>query len=722
MGVTEDTALAAVVGDKSAKALHRAFGHTTAGDLLGHYPRRFATRGELTSLQGVPVGESVSIVAEVVSVTDRPMRNRRGSLLEVVITDGTGLITLTFFNQAWRKKDLHPGVRGIFAGKVGLYRGGKQLAHPDYELFEGEISGSESAKWATTPVPLYPATATLASWQIARAIGLVLDQLEPLEEPLPPDLRQREKLLTRDEAVHLIHRPESTDQWEAARDTLRFHEAFLLQVALVQQKMHTNAQGTTPRRAGELLDRFDAALPFSLTEDQIQVGEEIAADLSSGHPMHRLVHGEVGSGKTVVAVRALLQVAENGGQAALLAPTEVLAAQHLRSIVATLGPDLATTLHPVLLTGSLPQAEKKKALLHAASGSSRLIVGTHALLGEMVQFADLGLVIIDEQHRFGVEQRNQLRLKGTHPHVLVLTATPIPRTVAMTVFGDLDVSTISRVPPGRSPIETHVVAQAEHPDWYARVWERAREEIDQGRQVFVVCPAIDQAFPDGSDGLTDDVSELDPDGDGEARPPATGVVQMRAELASLPVLSGVTIDIVHGRLSSDDKDAVMQRFHQGRVDLLVATTVIEVGVDVPRASMMVVIDADRFGISQLHQLRGRVGRGGLPGLCVLVTKAPAETVARQRLDAVASTTNGFELSQIDLELRNEGDVLGVAQSGGRSGLKLVRVKSDGELIERARWEATELLTRDPELADHPALRVALQVALEAREREFLRKG
>ena len=705
--VSMDTPLKGLLGEKTERALNKAFGYTTVADLLQHYPRRYATRGELTSLHSVPVGEPVSIVAEVVSATARPMRNRKGSLLEVTLTDGTGLITLTFFNQAWRKRDLHPGVRGIFAGKVSNYRGGKQLSHPDYELFEQEPSEHLSKQWAETPIPLYPAKQSLASWQVQKSIAIVLAQLDALSEPFPDDVRQKRELVTYDQAIRHIHQPTRDDEWKVARETLRYHEACVMQVALLQQQREVRAAGTRPRVPGALVSRFESALPFSFTPDQAHVNDEIASDLASGHPMHRLVQGEVGSGKTVVALRAMVTVAEDGGQAALLAPTEVLAAQHLRSIVKTLGPDLAADLMPTLLTGGLPAEQRRKAELSVASGHSRIVVGTHALLSDSVQFHDLGLVVVDEQHRFGVNQRDILRHKGTNPHVLVLTATPIPRTVAMTVFGDVDTSTIKGVPEGRQPITTHVVALADTPEWFPRVWARVEEEVASGHQVFVVCPAIDPA----------DAKEQDDEGEPAA--PLTSVTELAETLSTHELLGKRTIATLHGRMDSAAKDEVMNRFQAGEIDVLVATTVIEVGVDVPRATAMIVMDADRFGISQLHQLRGRVGRGGWPGLCLLVTHQEADTIARQRLDAVAATTDGFELAQADLELRREGDVLGSSQSGGASGLKLLRVTVDGAVIDQARSDAEELLNQSPDLSAYPELRAHLERRLAEVDREFL---
>ena len=721
--VTLDSRLTGVLGGRTAAAFEKAFGMRTVADLLSHYPRRYARRGELTALANLPLDENVTIVAEVVRVQERPMRARRGSILEVKISDGEGVLTLTFFNQAWRAKELVPGVRGIFAGKVSDYRGALQLAHPDYELFEPDAEnalapGSAAAKsWAMTPIPIYPATGTVASWQLQKAVGLALDALGDVQDPVPGDTVLRRGLLPFREALDRIHRPEKDAHWQRARDTLRFQEAFVLQAALLEQRARARSVAATPRAAvpGGFLDRLDAVLPFSLTDDQATVGAEIARDLADTAPMHRLVQGEVGSGKTLVALRAMLAVADSGGQAALLAPTEVLAGQHLRSIVRMLGPDLAAQLMPTLLTGQLSAAERKKALLRTVSGQARIVVGTHALLGDAVTFFDLGLVVVDEQHRFGVEQREALRAKGgTPPHVLVLTATPIPRTVAMTVFGDLDVSTIAQLPAGRQGIESFVVPLADRPGWERRIWERAAEEIGRGRQVFVVCPAITPKDRE------DDGEDLD-DEEGPARPIAT-VEAVAAQVRADPLFADARIGVLHGKLPTDAKDEVMQSFAAGRLDLLVATTVIEVGVDVPNASAMVILDADRFGVSQLHQLRGRVGRGGIPGLCLMVTTAEEGTLARERVDAVAATLDGFELATIDLELRREGDVLGSRQSGGRSSLRLLRVATDGELIAEARTAAEEALQGDGGLDAHPALAAALSRRLDESERAFLGKS
>lgn len=717
---TLDSRLSGALGGRTAQAIERAFGYATVGELLAHYPRRYALRGELTALASLPLDENVTLVAEVIEVRVREMRQRRGSIVEAKITDGTGVLTLTFFNQRWRENDLRPGRRGIFAGKVGDYRGNRQLAHPDYELFDdavpAEVGDAAAKRWAEAPIAIYPATSTLASWQLAKSIALLLDGLGRVDDPLPSAVRERRGLLGHRAALERVHRPERESDWKDARRTLRFTEAFVLQSALLQRRAALRARHALARRAvaGGLLERFDAALPFALTGDQEQVGAEIAHDLGEPVPMNRLVQGEVGSGKTVVALRAMLAVADSGGQSALLAPTEVLAAQHLRSMVKMLGPELSAELIPTLLTGQLPAAERKKALLRAAAGQSRLVVGTHALLGDTVTFADLGLVVVDEQHRFGVEQREALRLKGAEPpHVLVLTATPIPRTVAMTVFGDLDVSTITELPAGRAGIESQVVPLAIRPAWRPRVWERLAEEIALGRQGFVVCPAIESKLAE------DDGEEL---AESESTAPVASVASVLAELEAHPRFAELRIAPLHGRMSADEKDRTMRAFAAGELDVLVSTTVIEVGVDVPNASVMVVADADRFGVSQLHQLRGRVGRGSVPGLCLLVTSAPPNSLALQRVEAVAATLDGFELARVDLELRQEGDVLGATQSGGRSSLKLLRVVRDGEVIAEARAEAAAILDEDPTLEGHPALAAALRRRLDDEASGYLSKG
>jgi ATP-dependent DNA helicase RecG len=732
-----DAKLRSLLGDRTAQAIKKAFGHETAGEFLAHYPRRYARRGELTSLAELKVDESVTIVAEVRSVTERPMRQRRGSILEVSITDGRGFLTLTFFNQRWRVNELKPGVRGIFAGKVGEYRGTRQLAHPDYELFTSAAGAGGPAlpgeppatvisvpttmarEWAEQPIPIYPATASLASWQLGKAMEVVLGGLPAeLDDPVPDAVRAARGLLPFGEALRLVHRPATDTDWKRAQDALRFQEAFVLQAGLLRARAERRSSGAKPRLPGTLSAGFEEALPFTLTHDQLVVGSEIERDLAAEVPMNRLVQGEVGSGKTLVALRAMLAVADSGGQSAFLAPTEVLAGQHLRSLVSMLGPDLAARLRPTLLTGQLPAADRRRALLAVASGGASIVVGTHALLGDQVTFADLGLVVVDEQHRFGVDQREALRLKGASPHVLVLTATPIPRTVAMTVFGDLDISTIAELPAGRSPIVSHVVALVDHPGWEDRIWQRLAEELEQGRQGFVVCPAIDAVSTGSTSVVEDDPDALaDPDA-----PPGAAVLPTLEQVRANPLFAGRRIEALHGRISSDDKDAAMRAFARGDIDVLVATTVIEVGVDVPNASTMVVLDADRFGVAQLHQLRGRVGRGGVPGLALFVTRSQPATLARERVDAVAATLDGFALAQVDLELRREGNVLGADQSGGRSSLKLLRVVRDGDLIAEARSAAEVVLADDPELSGHPALAGALARRLDAAERAFLAKG
>ena len=710
-----------VVGGKTAKALETGLDLHTAGDLLRHYPRRYAERGVLTPLSALREDEYVTVQAEIAKVDARKMRNRRGTLVEVVVTDGTSQLKLTFFNQSWRASQLRPGQRGLFAGKVGSFNGRRQLTNPQTQLLDEDSALEESM--LTGLIPVYPATAALPSWKVANAVRIALDVVDVTDDPLPEDLRERHGLLPLGDALRLVHTPESFEEVDRARLRLKWDEAFVLQVALAQSRAAIVSQPAIPRqpRPDGLLAAFDRQLPFALTDGQQQVGADILDDLARSHPMHRLLQGEVGSGKTVVALRAMLAVVDSGGQAALLAPTEVLAQQHFRTLRHLLGPlaqagelggaDVATRL--ALLTGSQGAKARRENLLDAASGAAGIVVGTHALLQEHVQFADLGLVVVDEQHRFGVEQRDALRAKGSAPpHVLVMTATPIPRTVAMTVYGDLETSELKELPKGRAEIETRVVALVDHPHWIDRVWERIGEEVAAGRQAYVVCPRID---PDAAD--PDSAEADDPDDDATV---AAAVSEVAPALARGP-LSAVRVEQLHGRMPADAKDDVMRRFTGGDVDVLVATTVIEVGVDVPNATVMVVLDADRFGVSQLHQLRGRIGRGSHPGLCLLVTAAAAESPARERVDGVAATLDGFALARLDLQQRREGDVLGASQSG-RSSLRLLRLLQDEGLIVDAREEAARLVAADPSLDGHPALAAMVRELVDTERADYLEKA
>ena len=694
------TALDRVLGDKTAKSFAKNLGLATVADLLQHYPRRYSNRGELTPIANLPIGESLSIVAEVVDARERRMKGRVSHILEVRITDGSGFLSLTFFNQAWRQKDLKPGVRGLFAGKIGEYQGKLQLAHPDYELFPEEVSEFDAKAWADQPIPIYPASANVTTWMIQRALGIILDTLEPIPDEVSAELQKKHKLLSINDALEKIHRPTTKNEIASAKKTLVYREAFLLQANLIQRRLDNEQAPATARtsKSGGYLERFDLALPFTLTAGQTEVGSEITSDIAKTYPMNRLLQGEVGSGKTLVALRAMLAVADSDGQSALLAPTEVLASQHFRSIEKSLGEELSKEVGLTLLTGQLPTDARKKAMLQVVSGKARIVIGTHALFSEKVEFYDLGLVVIDEQHRFGVEQREKLRLKGKlSPHVLTMTATPIPRTLAVTVFGDMSVSSLTELPAGRKEIDSHVV-RAGDPALVSRVWSRVAEEIAKGHQAFVVCPKIDETEKELS---------------------GASVEKTVAQLRKNAALSGVRIQELHGRMDADQKSQIMQAFGAKEIDLLVSTTVIEVGVDVPNATTMVILDADNFGISQLHQLRGRVGRGSAKGLCLLLTAAEDDSIALQRIEAVAAESDGFKLSEIDLELRREGDVLGASQSGGRSSLRLLRVIQDSELIQKVRVELEELFEEDPLLANHPTLRLAIDQANAA---ENLAKG
>ncbi|OKI06729.1 ATP-dependent DNA helicase RecG [Streptomyces sp. CB02923] len=1070
-----DEPLKKILGGTTAKVMAEHLGLHTVGDLLHHYPRRYAERGELTRLSDLPLDEHVTVVARVADARVLKFNNGRGQRLEVTLTDGSGRLQLVFFGKGIHKphKDLLPGRRAMFAGKVSVFNRKLQLAHPEYALLEGE--GAEAGEEAVDAfagrlMPIYPACQQMASWKITKAVDAVLPSAREALDPLPEALRAGRALLPLPDALEKVHRPRTKADIEDARSRLKWDEAFVLQVALARRRMAETQLAATPRplTPDGLLDAFDAKLPFTLTEGQQKVSREIFDDLATDHPMHRLLQGEVGSGKaqpldssvltpqgfrrmgdmapgdevvvpngdiavldgvfpqgerdvwrlvlsdgsavecddehlwivatscawdrgeqpevmttreirhdtfkadgsskwyiapagvvdlesgderpldpylmglllgdgsfrhdlrfssvddslltavtaavapacepasvpgencdhtlrttgskdgtrrnpviqalrglglwgasshtkfvppgyknapakdrlallqglmdtdgtvqktgsavsfcsasrrladdvawlvrslggrarvlpereafnvsvalpdeyppfrlarkaermrgrpkdntfrrgiraveyvgrkpvqcisvahpshayvtdhftvthnTMVALRAMLSVVDTGGQAAMLAPTEVLAQQHHRSITEMMG-ELAEGgmlggaehgTKVVLLTGSMGVAARRQALLDLVTGEAGVVIGTHALIEDKVQFHDLGLVVVDEQHRFGVEQRDALRGKGKQPpHLLVMTATPIPRTVAMTVFGDLETSVLDQLPAGRSPIASHVVPAKDKPHFLARAWERVREEVESGHQAYVVCPRIgdeeDAPKAKGAKKKSEEEAAA-----GEDKRPPLAVLDIAGQLTKGP-LAGLRVEVLHGRMHPDDKDAVMRRFAAGEVDALVATTVIEVGVNVPNATAMVIMDADRFGVSQLHQLRGRVGRGAAPGLCLLVSEMPEASPARARLAAVAGTLDGFELSRIDLEQRREGDVLGQAQSGARTSLRMLAVIEDEQVIEAAREEATSVVAADPELTGYPELRIALQALLDAEREQYLDKG
>ena len=667
---------------------------------------------------------------------------------------------LSFFNAWTAAREIHEGETMMFSGRVGIYRGEYTLTNPHYALLSKDASGADVTDAATAPVPVYRAPVKLPTDRISGYMVQLLEKvpLKELEDPVPYTIRRARKVPSLEWTYRALHTPDSEDTWRAAQAQMRYREAFVLQSALARLHSVRAAHLTQPRPAveGGLADQLLEVLPYELTEGQKKVGAEIAADLSSESPMNRLLQGDVGSGKTVVALRAMLQVADAGGQSAMLAPTEVLAEQHLRSVLDILG-DMAAPedsdgsaegtpagsgeepgrVRVRLLTASMGTRAKRQVLQELADGTAQIVIGTHALLSDEVRFHDLGLVVVDEQHRFGVEQRDGLRgTDGALPHRLVMTATPIPRTVAMTVFGDLDVSVLDTLPAGRQKISTHVVPLAEKPAWASRLWRRAREEIDAGHQVYVVVPKIGE---DG-DGMEEGAaffgaSSLNGAGstaqgyfgqggsassDGKVQ--LTSVASMYSYLSAEDALVGVRIGTLHGRMDPAEKTAVMTAFERGEIDLLISTTVIEVGVNVPNATLMIIMDADRFGISGLHQLRGRVGRGGYAGTCLLVTRQEEGGVSRERLDAVASTTDGFELSRIDLAQRREGDILGAAQSGSKSTLRFLRALADADIIERAREDARSVVEKDPTLAKHPSLARTIDRALDADREAFLGRG
>ena len=706
-----DTRLQNILGDRTAQVLEKSFGMTTVNELLRHYPRRYVVRGELTDISKLLADDEVTILAQIEAVNLRRANGK--NILEVVVTDGSANLSLTFFNQAWREKDLKAGRVGLFAGKVGVFKGKRQLSHPDYQLIpDGDDVDAAVAEFAGKFLPVYPATAKLPSWKVMQCVKLALDSLDELPDYLPAEIAEKYKYPNLKKAFTDIHQPPDLDSAENARQRLTFDEALLLQLLLGQRRNEIVKLSTKSRTPNTpvLVAAFEERLPFKYTAGQVEVNAEIEKDLSNKYPMHRLLQGEVGSGKTVVALRAMLSVVDSSGQAALLAPTEVLAQQHFRTITKLLaelaqsgtlqGGAIGTQVE--LLTGSLPAASKKAIHAKLASGETGIVIGTHALISDGVAFDDLGLVVVDEQHRFGVEQRDALRMKAKQPpHLLVMTATPIPRTVAMTIFGDLDISTLRELPSGRVAITTHLIPVLEKPHFLNRAWERVKEEAAKGHQIYIVAPRI--ANPNKKLTEREMVAAQLLGEEYLDNEQMSAVEELAPELAK-GALKGLKIAMLHGRQSSEVKEQTMSAFAKGEIDVLIATTVIEVGVDVANASMMVIMDADRFGVSQLHQLRGRVGRGSVPGLCLLVSNAQEDSQSMARLAAVAATLDGFELARLDLEQRKEGDVLGSSQSGGRSHLRLLRVLRDEDLIERAREAALKILATDPEINHFPQLK------------------
>ena len=748
------------VGKRTAAQLAKQ-GVETGGDLLRLLPRRYDTWGDLTDMRTLVKGEQATIQAQIMRASSRRTRSGRApALMEATVTDGVSTMDVVQFGAAGqmraRATQLAPGTTVLMSGKVGLHRGRRQLSNPRLYVLD-ELDEAEREALLARPMPIYPGTEALPSWSVGKAVRTVLDQLEPgdVPDPLPEDLRRQAGLIDAYTAYRWVHRPDDAHQWKAARTRLRHEEALVLQVALAQRRAHHEATRTAvawpePEATGSLRADLDAALPYDLTAGQVRVGQEITTDLARTVPMQRLLQGDVGSGKTLVALRAMLQVVGGGGQAALLAPTEVLAAQHHSSLEAVLGPlgrlgmlggaERATRVH--LLTGSTPAAQRRRILADLAAGEPAIVVGTHALLSETVRIPFLGLVVVDEQHRFGVAQRDALRERGgvtdpvtgqRHtPHLLVMTATPIPRTVAMTVFGDLVTSVLDELPAGRSPVTTHLVPWS-RTSWIEGIWRRAAKEIAAGGRVYVVCPRIEGGDDEPQQG---DAAASDADIDAErasgllaleepaSRPdrPLASVEEWRQRLEAEPALEGIGVGVLTGRMSSEDKASAMMGFASGATPVLVSTTVIEVGVDVPEASMMVILDADRFGLSQLHQLRGRVGRGDRESVCVAVTGVEVGTTAFHRLKAFASTTDGFALAEADLDLRSEGDVLGASQSGRTSGLDLLRVTRDARLIATARRQAERIVDDDPQLREHRDLAAAIVERLDEEAQAFLERA
>ncbi len=716
---TLDDRLDYLLGRKTARKLEENFGIHTVNDLLRHYPRKYSegmkVRGEDEDLD-LEEGEHVTFVdvithAEMGDMKPRP-NNPKPKYLRVILGNHRPKVTATFFNAGWMRDKLVEGTRIMLSGEVGFFKSTMQLSHPAFLVLKspsGKTPGTKSLKTIAESsgaageddllavferefFPIYPASSKVQSWDIYACVRQVLAVLDPIDDPLPKSIVRQRNLISEDQALRGIHLAENALERDRAEERLTFDEAVGLQWALVARRYSELSETgpSAPRRDDGLFAAMLRQLPFELTDGQREVLDVLSKELAGSRSMNRMLQGEVGSGKTIVSVLAMLQMVDAGYQCALLAPTEVLAAQHARSVRDILGPlAMAGQLGAAegatgvaLLTGSMSPQQKRQVRDEVASGQAGIVIGTHALLQDAVEFKSLGMVVVDEQHRFGVEQRDRLRAKapeGVTPHLLVMTATPIPRTVALTVYGDLETSTLRELPRGRQPITTNTIFIEDQPKWLDRAWRRITEEVQAGRQAYVVASRIDESDTPGSN---------------EGGPPATTVVKLYEDLRRGP-LSGLRLGLMHGRLPADEKDAVMAAFRNGQVDVLVCTTVIEVGVDVPNATLMFVMDADRFGISQLHQLRGRIGRGKHASLCLLATRLPEKSKAGQRLRAVAATLDGFELADLDLKERREGDVLGLSQSGRPITLRFLSLAEHREIIEAAREFCEAVYQKNP---------------------------
>lgn len=715
--------LSKALGDKR-NTFEKTFGYTTVEDLLFHFPRRYLDVADISPIDSLEIGEDASVYAQVERVSERRMSTRKGFILEVIVTDlhqsradEYGIpeeLSLTFFNGYQARKDLVPGVVGVFSGVLSTYKSQRVLTQPEYTLLADE----EEA--AARPFPIYSRKQNIAQEKIRSAISTLLDQIDSdsFPDPIPEGVLGKHGYSDLVTSLKTVHRPENVKDAYRARRRFAFQEALYLQLTLAERRAANSEQRAVARtqKANGILSEFDEQLPYELTPGQQKVGKILAEDLSKIHPMNCLLQGEVGSGKTLVALRAMLQVIDAGGQAVLVAPTEVLAQQHAQSMAAMLGPlglagqlgaaDKATRVE--LLTGSMGMAAKRQALLNIATGDAGIIIGTHALFSDNVSFFDLGLVVIDEQHRFGVEQRDTLRNRAeTTPHMLVMTATPIPRTVAMTVFGDLEPLVLEGLPSGRKPVKSFVVPTW-NKKWLDRMIQVISEEVAAGHQVFVVCPRISESDNGAKNSETQPAQR-------------TTVDQMSAYLSNRPELKNARIAALHGQLHSDIKTETMDQFARHETDILVSTTVIEVGVDIPNATIMAIIDAENFGTAQIHQLRGRIGRGGLDGTCFLVTSLERDHASLERLERIASITDGFVLAEEDLKTRREGNVLGAEQAGTRSTLKELRVMRDAKLIGQAKEDAEELVNRGG-LDTYPELRAAIDRWFDANTQEYLERG